>query len=132
MRVAVPPVTGIVYRSPSTSKTIVRPSGVRSREIHDASVVAKDNLRGVINGNEPVLVAALLALSFCAAVCAVSGTFATSVRNAAAITREWDIGQTPEVRRRGGNLHWAVDCTVKYAARLCPPRGEALAVAHAY
>src|SRR5687767_4533772 len=39
--VAVPPAIGIVYRSPSRSNTIVRPSGLTSREIQLPSSVSR-------------------------------------------------------------------------------------------
>src|SRR4051812_49391544 len=54
------------------SKTIVLPSGARSREIQDASSVVKLSFRVVIRGSALVFAAALMALSFCAGVCARS------------------------------------------------------------
>ena len=55
IRVAVPPVTGMVYRSPRSSKTIVLPSGETSSDIHVASDVSKLTVRVVFSGNESSL-----------------------------------------------------------------------------
>src|SRR2546430_6444076 len=52
MRFASPPVGGIVYRSPSSSNTIVCPSGDTSSEIQVPSDVVKSTLRVVFKGNE--------------------------------------------------------------------------------
>jgi len=43
--VAVPPLAGIVYRSPSRSKTSVCPSGLMSTDIHEPSVVVNSTVR---------------------------------------------------------------------------------------
>ena len=55
IRVAAPPVTGIVYRSPINSKTTVLPSGDTSNEIHVPSDVSKLTVRVVFSGNESSL-----------------------------------------------------------------------------
>src|SRR5436190_17862037 len=52
MRFASPPVGGIVYRSPSSSNTIVCPSGDTSSEIQVPSDVVKSTLRVVFRGSE--------------------------------------------------------------------------------
>jgi hypothetical protein len=51
MRVAAPPVAGIVYRSPSKSKTIVFPSGLRSSESQVPSSVVKTSGRVGMSGS---------------------------------------------------------------------------------
>src|SRR6266851_2098042 len=56
IRVAAPPVIGIVYRSPSNSKTMVLPSGDTSRDIHVPSDVSKLTLRVIGNGSESSLI----------------------------------------------------------------------------
>src|SRR5213075_1508713 len=55
MRVAVPPATGIVYRSPRSSNTMVLPSGETSSDIHVASDVSKLTVRAVFSGKESSL-----------------------------------------------------------------------------
>src|SRR6059058_4237300 len=52
MRFASPPARGIVYRSPSSSNTIVCPSGDTSSEIQVPSDVVKSTLRVGFKGNE--------------------------------------------------------------------------------
>src|SRR5437879_2919756 len=52
MRFASPPVTGRVYRSPSSSNTMVCPSGDTSSEIQVPSDVVKSTLRVVFKGSE--------------------------------------------------------------------------------
>src|SRR5947208_14955229 len=52
MRFASPPVTGIVYRSPSSSSTTVCPSGDTSSEIQVPSDVVKSTLQVGFKGNE--------------------------------------------------------------------------------
>src|SRR5947208_15790246 len=52
MRFASPPVTGIVYRSPSSSSTMDCPSGDTSSEIQVPSDVVKSTLRVGFKGNE--------------------------------------------------------------------------------
>src|SRR5262245_6497719 len=54
MRVALPPSMGRRYRSPRRSKTIVRPSGVTSNDIHVASSVVKLMVRVVLSGRPEV------------------------------------------------------------------------------
>ena len=80
MRVAVPPAMGSVYRSPSSSNTMVRPSGDTSSEIHEPSVVVKSSERVPMSGSDFVLPAAVFALSFCVAVCADAAVTALSRR----------------------------------------------------
>src|SRR5260221_14573105 len=57
MRFASPPITGIVYRSPSSSNTIVCPSGDTSSEIQVPSDVVKSTARvgfkGRLSGRWP-------------------------------------------------------------------------------
>ena len=55
IRVALPPVIGMVYRSPSSSNTIVLPSGETSSDIHVASDVSKLTVRAIFNGSESSL-----------------------------------------------------------------------------
>src|SRR2546428_13742477 len=50
MRVAVPPVIAIVYKSPSSSKTMLRPSGETSSEIQVPSCVSNSTLRVGVSG----------------------------------------------------------------------------------
>src|SRR5690242_9233412 len=52
MRFASPPATGIVYRSPINSNTIVCPSGDTSSDIHVPSDVVNSMVRVVASGNE--------------------------------------------------------------------------------
>src|SRR2546426_1144411 len=54
MRVAAPPVTGIVYRSPSSSNTIVLPSGETSSESQVPSCASNSTLRVGVSGSESV------------------------------------------------------------------------------
>src|SRR5437867_7099194 len=56
IRVAVPAVLGIVYRSPRSSKTIVLPSGETSSDIHVASDVSKLTVRVIFSGSESSLI----------------------------------------------------------------------------
>src|ERR1051325_587200 len=74
---------GSVYRSPRMSKTIVRPSGETSSEIHDASSVVNLSVRLVMSGSVLVRVAARAELSFCVDVWAEIGA-AAMARTAAA------------------------------------------------
>ena len=62
------------------SKAIVLPSGDTSSEIHDASSVVNLRVRVVMSGSELVRAAALIALSFCAGVCAPSVAATSSAR----------------------------------------------------
>ena len=55
-RVAVPPATGMVYRSPSSSKTIDLPSGDTSSDIQVASDVSKLTVRAICSGSESSLI----------------------------------------------------------------------------
>src|SRR5437764_14842308 len=52
MRFASPPVTGIVYRSPSSSSTTVCPSGDTSSEIQVPSDVVQSTLRVAFRSSE--------------------------------------------------------------------------------
>src|SRR2546427_12319777 len=66
MRVAVPPAIASVYRSPSSSNTMVRPSGETSSESHVPSEVVKSTLRVGVSGSESVLLRAVSAAGFAA------------------------------------------------------------------
>src|SRR5256885_8431457 len=90
MRFASPPVGGIVYRSPSSSNTIVCPSGDTSSEIQVPSEVVKSTLRVAFKGRE-------------------SGRWTARERDGrtAATTRATSglrITGTPDVRKEASNL----------------------------
>src|SRR5690348_11133948 len=53
IRVAVPPAMGMVYRSPTSSNTMVLPSGETSRDIQVPSDVENDTVRVVLSGRSP-------------------------------------------------------------------------------
>jgi len=55
IRVAAPPATGNVYRSPSSSNTIVFPSGDTSSESQVPSCVSNSTVRVGVSGSESVL-----------------------------------------------------------------------------
>jgi hypothetical protein len=63
MRVAVPPAAGIVYRSPSSSKTIVCPSGERSRESQVPSLTSNATVRVGVSGSESFFLVVSFVLS---------------------------------------------------------------------
>src|SRR5690348_491345 len=53
IRVAVPPAMGMVYRSPTSSNTMVLPSGETSRDIQVPSDVENETVRVVLSGRSP-------------------------------------------------------------------------------
>src|SRR5437867_2451651 len=87
-RVALPPSIGIVYRSPRRSKTIVLPSGLTSREIHEPLLVVKLTCRPTASGRSGFFF--LLESGFCApGACArpMTGAMAKTVARPAARIR---------------------------------------------
>src|SRR5439155_10204224 len=105
MRVAAPPVTGIVYRSPSSSNTIVLPSGETSRESQVPSCASNSTLRVGVSGSESVLARCVVsgrgAGGFWAATIEAGAYVSAAAANVA--TRAWRISELHgEKRRREG------------------------------
>ena len=98
MRVASPPAIGIVYRSPSSSNTIVLPSGDTSSDNHVPSCASNATVRVGVSGSESVLgrfaVSTRAAGGFWAAM--VDGRAYVSVAAANVATRNWRITKLDE------------------------------------
>src|SRR2546422_5807137 len=108
MRVAVPPAIASVYRSPSSSNTIVRPSGETSSESHVPSEVVKSTLRVGVSGSESVFLRAVSAAGLAAGAgcCAgLGGNGRTAARDVAMTNRGIiDLrggGRGENLKRRG-------------------------------
>src|SRR5690348_15490841 len=116
---ASPPDTGSVYRSPSNSKTIVRPSGETSSDIHVPSEVVKSMARVGLSGSSSAFFLEVSGLAAAAGCCANRDTNGMAAARSAAInglritglrvgaTARWERGLNlrrpcSTVKRRGG------------------------------
>src|SRR5262245_55281670 len=97
MRLAFPPPIGSVYRSPSSSNRIVRPSGERSRETQVPSVAVKRRFRLGMSGRELAFAAALAELSFWVGVWAWA-------RPAISVATKIERGATRDMKARNCDL----------------------------